>query len=306
MPSLNEIFSKERKEYLTSAEAQLGNSKFFSLPIYRGSIKINYAILELLTETYDVPVMPLTGWGSGWEGCAPLAFSMACEGFLVILPSLPGYGSSDSPPPEVYKGDYFGNTAYILSQFLKKLDVPKVHLIGHSMGGEVAAMFSERYPEMTGKLILLSPSGFEKRGFFSGLGLTYRFMSSGVSLHRSYSRMLKASGEEDYLQSMIDLCGKQESALQLERIGQRYAEFRAICRGGMTECLSWFDPNMPVLYASGAQDKVFPPNKTLPAFIKAAKKLKNRDALFLAGIGHNPTLFQSEIAAAAIAHYLEE
>lgn len=305
MSSLNEIFSEERKKYLDLAEAQLRRNKFFLLHTFQESIKMNYVTLKLLAETHDVPVMSLTGWGSGWEGCSPLAFSMACEGFLVLLPSLPGYGSSDSPPPELYEEDFFGNMAYILSQFLKKLDVPKIHLVGHSMGGEVAAMFAGEYPKMTGKLVLLSPSGFEEHGFFSGLGLAYRFMSSGVSLRRTYGKVLKASSEEDYLQSMIDLSGDQKSALELGRIVQRYAEFRAICHGDMAKYLSRLNSNIPVLYVSGSEDTVFPPNKTLPAFIKAAKKLKNRDAIFLAGIGHNPTLFQSEIAAAAIAHYLE-
>jgi pimeloyl-ACP methyl ester carboxylesterase len=51
--------------------------------------------------------------------------------------------------------------ARIVHDFIRQLNLQNVVLIGHSMGGQVAATFAVRYPHEVQKLVLIAPAGFE-------------------------------------------------------------------------------------------------------------------------------------------------
>jgi pimeloyl-ACP methyl ester carboxylesterase len=51
-----------------------------------------------------------------------------------------------------------------LAEFLKALKLEKVYLVGHSLGGWVAASYALKYPEQVEGLVLLSPEGVEIDG----------------------------------------------------------------------------------------------------------------------------------------------
>lgn len=70
--------------------------------------------------------------------------------FYVIAPDSRGHGLTE------YSGDYFSTSmmASDLRGLLRQLNVSKVSLVGHSMGGRTAARFAERYPEMVEKLMI--------------------------------------------------------------------------------------------------------------------------------------------------------
>jgi pimeloyl-ACP methyl ester carboxylesterase len=66
----------------------------------------------------------------------------------IIAWDAPGYGGSDCVTPNV---DAYSNT---LVAFLNALDLSKIDLVGHSMGGIVASYFASRYPNRIKRLIL--------------------------------------------------------------------------------------------------------------------------------------------------------
>lgn len=77
--------------------------------------------------------------------------------FRVIRPDLRGYGRSDNPDPQVsfrYAED--------LSALLDRLQIPKAHLVGLSLGGNVALDLALSQPQQVAKLVLVdsSLSGF--------------------------------------------------------------------------------------------------------------------------------------------------
>ncbi|MBX2877735.1 MAG: alpha/beta hydrolase, partial [Saprospiraceae bacterium] len=79
------------------------------------------------------------------------------KSYRCIALDLPNYGQSS-------QGDYpFGMSyfAEVLKSFLDKLNLEKVVLVGHSMGGQTAIHFALDYPEMLSHLILMAPAGFE-------------------------------------------------------------------------------------------------------------------------------------------------
>lgn len=48
-------------------------------------------------------------------------------------------------------------------RFLRGMGVPRVDLVGHSMGGQIALMIAIQHPEWVDRLIVISPSGFWDR-----------------------------------------------------------------------------------------------------------------------------------------------
>jgi len=77
------------------------------------------------------------------------------EGFRVIAPDQIGYGRSSKPIIPYHFHDMARNTRLVLQSL--KLD--KVMIVGHSMGGMLAARFAAQYPDVTERLVLLNPLG---------------------------------------------------------------------------------------------------------------------------------------------------
>jgi pimeloyl-ACP methyl ester carboxylesterase len=77
--------------------------------------------------------------------------------YRCVALDLPGYGQSS-------KGDYsydmlfFANT---VAEFIQKLSLDKVTIVGHSMGGQIAITMGLYHPELMEKLVLVAPAGFE-------------------------------------------------------------------------------------------------------------------------------------------------
>jgi pimeloyl-ACP methyl ester carboxylesterase len=73
----------------------------------------------------------------------------------VIALDLPGFGASDIPAS--FTGDRYPR---VLASFLDGLGLPRVSLVGHSLGGAVASAFAAAYPERVEKLVLVDAAGF--------------------------------------------------------------------------------------------------------------------------------------------------
>lgn len=102
------------------------------------------------------PLIFIHGLGSymrAWDkNIDPLSKTRRC--FRV---DLLGYGKSS-------KGDYQSGMAFyahMIQEFCKILKLKKVILVGHSMGGQIAATTALLYPNLVERLILIDPAGFE-------------------------------------------------------------------------------------------------------------------------------------------------
>ncbi|HEX3932834.1 MAG TPA: alpha/beta fold hydrolase [Nocardioides sp.] len=75
--------------------------------------------------------------------------------YTVIAPDLLGHGESDKP-----RADYsIGAFANGMRDLLTVLDVDKVTVVGHSLGGGVAMQFAYQFPERTERLVLVGSGG---------------------------------------------------------------------------------------------------------------------------------------------------
>lgn len=97
-------------------------------------------------------LMFLHGIGSNASSFAPLFGYLPTE-FNLIAWNAPGYMDSE-PLQELWPlaRDY----AEVLALFLEKIEVNKVHLIGHSLGAIIATEFASLFPEKVESLILAS------------------------------------------------------------------------------------------------------------------------------------------------------
>jgi pimeloyl-ACP methyl ester carboxylesterase len=77
------------------------------------------------------------------------------EGFRVIVPDQIGYGRSSKPIIPYNFNDWARNTRLVLQH----LNIDRVMVVGHSMGGMLAARFATQYPAMVERLVLYNPIG---------------------------------------------------------------------------------------------------------------------------------------------------
>jgi pimeloyl-ACP methyl ester carboxylesterase len=80
------------------------------------------------------------------------------KGYRVIAPDQIGFGKSTKPEHYQYS---FSQLAANTKAILDQLHIEKAIILGHSMGGMLAARFALQYPETTEKLILENPIGLE-------------------------------------------------------------------------------------------------------------------------------------------------
>ena len=92
--------------------------------------------------------------GYYWKGVIPMLTS---RGFRVIVPDQIGWGKSDRPNLHYS----FHQLAENNKKLLDSLNIKKVVVFGHSMGGMLATRFSLMFPETVSQLILENPIGLE-------------------------------------------------------------------------------------------------------------------------------------------------
>jgi pimeloyl-ACP methyl ester carboxylesterase len=103
------------------------------------------------------PVLALHGAATleGQEWARGLA-----DRFRVYLPFHPGFGESDAAPHIIGMQDMVVHNLHLLEAL--KLDCP--HLVGHSMGGWMAAELAVVAGERFGRLVLNAPAGLNHPG----------------------------------------------------------------------------------------------------------------------------------------------
>ncbi len=105
------------------------------------------------------PVVFLHGFGASIYAWRLVLDSVARAGHRVIAFDNRGFGFSGRPVTGYANRDY----VRLLSALLDSLGVGEAVLVGHSMGGQIAAEFALAHPQRVRGLALLAPSGFGMR-----------------------------------------------------------------------------------------------------------------------------------------------
>lgn len=117
--------------------------------------------------------------GAYWERTAK---DLSDKGFRVIIPDQIGFGKSSKPQSYQFS---FSQLAENTKVILDELKIDKTIVLGHSMGGMVAARFTLLYPERVQKLILENPIGLED----------YKTFAAYQTIDQAYQSELKNTAE---------------------------------------------------------------------------------------------------------------
>jgi pyruvate dehydrogenase E2 component (dihydrolipoamide acetyltransferase) len=106
-------------------------------------------------EGDGVPVLFLHGFGGDLDNWL-FNLDAVAEVAPVIALDLPGHGQSTPRLPGTALSDF----AAFVVRFLDQLGVERVHVVGHSMGGAIAARMALDHPSRVASLALINSAGF--------------------------------------------------------------------------------------------------------------------------------------------------
>lgn len=124
-----------------------------------------------------------SSWGQNVERFA--------QRFQVIAPDLPGFGRS-SKPLRAYTPAFFASA---LVRLLDVLGVEQAHVVGGSLGGQVALELALRAPERVDRVVAVAPAGVSPTSF------------TGTPALEAYRSILDATTEQEVLEARQALGG---------------------------------------------------------------------------------------------------
>lgn len=120
---------------------------------------LQMSFMDLKSPRPDAPVIVLLhGKNFGGYAFDETAKRLHAMGYRVIMPDQIGFGKSTKPEHFQYS---FQALASMTNGLLDRLGVSTYTLLGHSMGGMLAARMALMYPDKVSRLILVAPLGLE-------------------------------------------------------------------------------------------------------------------------------------------------
>ncbi len=117
------------------------------------SLRVRDITLRVLRAGKGQPLLFLHGPG-GLDECAPILAALA-EHYDCIAPEHPGYGGS-TPPPWL---DTVSDLANFYLDFIADQKLQNAHLVGHDLGGWIAADLAVRNSQALASLTLIAAQG---------------------------------------------------------------------------------------------------------------------------------------------------
>src|SRR5262245_7350599 len=130
-------------------------SKYLDISVYSQDVRISYMDVAAQGTANGHTVLLLHGNNFGGFYFKVIIDGLTKEGLRVIVPDQIGYGRSSKPIAPYNFNSQARNTFLIL----QSLKIDKVMVIGHSMGGMLAARFATQYPKSVERVVIYNPIG---------------------------------------------------------------------------------------------------------------------------------------------------
>ena len=130
-------------------------SKYLNIKVYGQDVRIAYMDVAAQGTPNGHTVALLHGNNFGGFYFKGIIDALTKEGFRVIVPDQIGYGRSSKPIAPYNLNSQSRNTFLILQH--EKID--RIAIVGHSMGGMLAARFATQYPKVVERLVIYNPIG---------------------------------------------------------------------------------------------------------------------------------------------------
>ncbi len=191
-------------------------------------------------ESGDGPetLLMLHGSGPGVSAWSNFGANLPvlAQHYRTVMPDLPGFGGSDTP---VLDRVYSVIAAERLIAFLDELGIDKVHVLGNSMGGSIAAELAHAAPDRVSRMVLMGPGGLAVNLFGPG-------RSEGA--HRLFE-FLDAPSREAMI-AWVDTMVFDPTSVSDELIDERFAKATAPGAAETAKAIfaTFFDPAIAADY----------------------------------------------------------
>jgi pimeloyl-ACP methyl ester carboxylesterase len=218
------------------------------------------------------PLVLIHGYGVSsytWQWVLPYL----AEQHKVVIVDLPGYGRS------TYTGVWqLRAMAPLLASLLQRLDLPRVSLLGHSMGGAIAVHLTDYAPDLVERLILSNSAG---------LPLQAKLSTMAVRSLRSFLQR-QSGGFPPRL--VLDVLRPRTRLLWQGAQEMIRSDFRSeLAR-----------IKVPTLIIWGARDRLLP----LPVADALNESMPHSRLVVLSKSGHRPMLTQPQEFSEAVLEFL--
>lgn len=248
------------------------------------------------------------GWSSSSFTWAPLIPTLSRR-YRCIAIDLPGFGRSPAPktPPTI------AGYADLVAQIIEKFSERPALVLGHSMGGQIAATLALRHPQIIERMVLLNPALSGRLSTRVNLLIKphvlaeqYRFLELVIFLLAQTpldytDRLLKPANFAERARARVAPDAYQRIRADARRRGQgrmRAACFIAMSKGDLRGQLERIEPSALVIW--GAEDNIVP----LRDAGAVAAEWPKADLRIVPNAGHWPQFEQTDATLRHIAHFL--
>lgn len=208
----------------------------------------------------DETVLFLHGWGS--DSADFLGSAKFLSRFKrTICVDLWGFGKSEEPK-EVWSSEDYVSAIF---EFVKQNNLTNLHIVGHSFGGKLGAIFCDKHKEIVKSLVLVDSAGIlKKKSLIKNIKeRRFKKLKKLVELGKKDEKVLTKFGSDDW----------KNSSLQMKEI------MKKVIREDISKTFS--NLRLKTLIFWGKQDR------TTPIFMakKIHKQIKNSTLLIYKG-GH--------------------
>ncbi len=238
------------------------------------------------------------------------------KGYRVIAPDQIGWGKSSKPNIK-YTFEMLARNNKLL---LDSLQIKKVNVIGHSMGGMLATRFALLYPETTARLILEDPLGLED----------YKKFVPNTTMEAQYKKELNAtyaSYKKYQMNYYPEWKPAYEQYVKVQAEPLNHKDFPSVAWvNALTYQMIYDEPvlyefnklTMPVLLIIGQADRTFIGRDTVPKqkqklygnfpalAQKAHQKIKNSELIELPDVGHIPHIQSTLLFNSFVLKFLQQ
>ena len=242
--------------------------------------------------------------------------ALSNAGYRVIVPDQIGWGKS-SKPKITYTFEMLAHNSMLL---LDSLQINKINVVGHSMGGMLATRFTLMYPVKTSKLILEDPLGLED----------YKKFVPPVTVQKQYEKELKATYESyrKYQTSYYPVWKSEyEIYVKAQAEPLKQKDFASIAWvNALTYEMIYQQPvlyefkniTVPTLIIVGEEDHTFIGKNLVekesqklygnfPELAdKAKEEIKNCEVIKLPGVGHIPHVQDAALFNKHLVNFLQQ
>ena len=286
-------------------------SSYLDISVYSQDVRIAYMDVAPQGTPNGHTVLLLHGNNFGGFYFKAIIDGLIKEGFRVIVPDQIGYGRS-SKPLAPYNFNTQARNTWLILQSLK---IDKAMVVGHSMGGMLAARLATQYPKAIERVVIYNPIGLTDGRYdrpMTSIDESYKqalktdYQGTRASLSRYVAHNPKAWNQEFETYTRVRYSWTLSAewprlAMVQSLIGQMLYQDPVV--------YDWAHIQVPTLAFGGADDLLL---GTAAAFQERmnyiAKTVPNGNGrvLLLPGLGHVPHLEAPERVLPPLVAFLKE